>query len=410
MKAKILDHFTEGNAVCYLTSIPLSDYVDALPENYQDYEVQRQIVNNAYLDALINTITDKKHIPPIVLVVELTDYQLEEWDLEVSTFKILDGLQRTFRLQAIYESIKLLTAEASKDPLVLEMSKISISKNYRAILEEKNSSTAIFLKLIDYVKRNSIQELQTLFDRVQWFEIWIGLNAAEEVNKMLILNAGHKAVKTKHQLELLFRNILPIVQRVDVPDFVLIKDKELSQYKLGKERQPGQFQFASLITSLLSFSEAKPLTTNIDLIQKSQNDYFDDDVFDVLLKYDFLKAFLSSLVTFDKNLQAVYGDAGIQWLGRDTSLVGIYAALGSYSKAIPVSAEAAIDIFNAKIVSNVEILRINDFEKVRNNQDLAKINFGNVNKRAVFYSVMDILKSENNLVIDWASYFNREAK
>ncbi|CAM4174611.1 hypothetical protein SAMN06265348_1285 [Pedobacter westerhofensis] len=410
MKAKILDQFREGSAICYLTSISLSDYINALPVNYQDYEVQRQIVNNAYLDALINTITDKKHIPPIVLVVETNEFEIYGSDLDITTFKILDGLQRTFRLQGIYESIKLLDEEIKSNPSVLEMSKISISKNYRKILEEKNSSTAIFLKLIDFVKGDSNKLLETLYERIQWFEIWIGLSASEEVNKMLVLNAGHKAVKTKHQLELLFRNILPIVQRVEVPDFVLIKDKELSQYKLGKERQPGQFQFSNLITSLLSFSEAKPLTTNIDLIQKSQSDYFDDDVFDVLLKYDFLKAFLTSLVKFDKHLQETFGVAGIQWLGRETSLVGIYAALGNYSKAIPVTAEKAIEIFNTKIVSKVAVLRLDDFEVVRNSQDLAKINFGTVNKRAVYYCITDILNSEEDLVIDWKLYFNREAK
>src|SRR6202012_5055067 len=110
-------------------------------------------------------------IPPIVLVVETADVQMNDAGLNINTFKILDGLQRTFRLQAIYESIKLLEIEVKNNPAILEMSKILISKNYRTILEEKNSSTAIFLKLIDYIKREPQKGLQSLYDRIQWFEV-----------------------------------------------------------------------------------------------------------------------------------------------------------------------------------------------------------------------------------------------
>eukprot|EP01047_Picozoa_sp_COSAG01_P028049 COSAG01_NODE_1872_length_9006_cov_523.219153_2_plen_83_part_00 len=70
MKAKILDHREGNGATCYLCSISLEDYIDGLPPTFQNFEIQRQIVNNVYLDRLIETVLEKRHIPPIVLVLE----------------------------------------------------------------------------------------------------------------------------------------------------------------------------------------------------------------------------------------------------------------------------------------------------------------------------------------------------
>ncbi len=332
MKAQILDDFTEPHATCYLSKIDLKEYISSLPDDYKEYEVQREIVNNAYLDALITTITEGRHIPPIVLVVEQDDFSIENRTLNIQKFKILDGLQRTFRLKAIYDSIILLDKKIPSNPAILHFSKLQLAKNFKNEIETLNSSSIIISKLLEFYREHPNKSLETLYKRAQWFEIWTDLKPDDEVNKMLILNAGHKAVKTKHQLELLFRNILPILQKVDLPKFRVIREKDTAQYKLGKERKPGQFLFSNLITALLSFSESKPLTTNIDLIQKSQNAQFGDDVFDELLKLDFLQIFLRSLIILDENLFKTFGTIGTQWLGRETSLVGVYAAIGKYSK------------------------------------------------------------------------------
>ena len=68
MKGKILDKIKEKDSTCYLVKIQLKEFVTSLPEGYKDYEVQREIVNNTYLDTLIDTVLEKKHIPPIAQV------------------------------------------------------------------------------------------------------------------------------------------------------------------------------------------------------------------------------------------------------------------------------------------------------------------------------------------------------
>ncbi len=407
MEAKILGEFAEGKSTCYLSNIVLKDYISSLPEDYRDYEVQREIVSNAYLDGLINTISGNKHIPPIVLVVEQDNFKVDEGKINITKFKILDGLQRTFRLKMIFDTIQLITEEIKKGTEFLDFNKLSIAKKFKNDLEKINSSTSIFTKLIDYHKSQN-SDIHNLFSRDQWFEIWINLDPEDEVNKMLILNAGHKSVKTKHQLELLFRNILPLLHKIDIPEFSVIREKDPESSKLIKDRKPGQYLFSNLITSILSFSEAKPMTTNIDLIQKSQNDYFGDEVYDNLLKVEFLKPFLTSLISFDQNLSAVFGAVGTQWLGRETSLVGMYAALGKYAKEKSISPAIAIISFDEKIANDVSKLKLTEFEAARNSLDLAKINFGVVNKKAVFDSITNLLDGNND--INWDYYFKGDRK
>ena len=70
MDATVLDSRDDGIGTCYLCRIALEDYVNGLPTDYQDYDIQREIVANVYLDHLVETVLNKRHIPPIVLVAE----------------------------------------------------------------------------------------------------------------------------------------------------------------------------------------------------------------------------------------------------------------------------------------------------------------------------------------------------
>lgn len=405
MEAKILERFHESDSTCFLTSIVLKEYVDSLPADYKSYDVQREIVKNTYLDNLVTTIIEGNHIPPIVLVIEENEYSDKGNILSIDKYKILDGLQRTFRLKIIFDSINLLSSKIEENGEgILDYSKLQLNKSFKEDLIQIESNSTILYELTSYAKKEGPKNLTTLFDRQQWFEVWQGLSPDQEVTKMLILNAGHKPVKTKHQLELLFRNIIPILQKVDFPDFELIREKELSSIQYSKSRIPGQFHFSHIITSVLSLSEGKPLTTNTNLIQKTQANYFNDEVFDRFLHIDFLKSFLRTLLDIDSAVSSHYNDAGIKWMGRETSLVGMFAATGKHINENYVKPIEALNFLKDKIVQNPSILALNGFEKHRNNVDLAKVNIGNVNKKAVYNGLSSIL-DESSEKIDWSLYF-----
>lgn len=406
MNGKILDTIQEESGHCYLAKVKLGDYVKALSEDYKEYEVQREIVKNVYLDNLIETVLNQRHIPPIVLVADKKDFATRKDSFSLSKFKILDGLQRTFRLKAIYDTFEFLKTELGHNDEIYQLSKFQLSRKYKDQLDPINSSTILLTKAIDFLnkKNREITYLDKAFDRNQWFEIWTGLTPEEEVDKMLILNAGHKPVKTKHQLELLFLNVTERLEKVRTKELEVLREKEVSSITYSKQRQTGQFPFSHLITSLLSFAEAKPLTTNVDLVQKKQSDYFDDEIFDIYMRYDFLDQFVSALLEIDKSLNNVYGDEGTKWMGRETSLVGMFAAAGKYAKEYDKTRFEAVIHLKEKIVSSPQILALDSFEKERNSVDLAKVNIGSINKRAVFNGLYDILSGQRK-VLNWVEYF-----
>lgn len=406
MKGEVLDKFSEGKSNCFLVKINLEDYMESLSSDYQEYEIQREIVNNIYLDNLIYTLLEKKHIPLIVLISNNGEYLLRQKgdnSINISKFKILDGLQRTYRLKSIYDTIKLYVSIKNKNNSIEEMSRYKLAREYSSELDEINSSSLILHKIVKHFS-SSEGNPYSIFDRDQWFEVWTNLSPEEEVDKMLILNAGHKPVKTRHQLELLFKHIIPKLSQVDSQKFELIREKEMSSASYSKKRKPGQFHFAHILTALLSFSEGRPLTSNVSLIEKAQSDYFDEDRLNQLMKFDFLNDFIRTLLAIDASLTEEYNELGIKWIGRETSLVGLFAGLGKYRKEIPLDPSDSLSKLQHEIIRDPSLLNLREYEDQRNEVDLGKVNIGTINKNAVFKGIYEVLKG-NKKLIKWSEYF-----
>jgi hypothetical protein len=414
MKAEILGSTSENSSTCYLANISLNEYIESLPINYKDYEVQREIVSNDFLDNLSKTILTGKHIPSLVLVLENDQYAVSSSNvknfLEITDFKILDGLQRTYRLQAIYKTITFFFGKLATDFDLLDLPRISLSRRYSSSLASINSNSKILEQLIEFYKedtRTGEEKLKSCFERPQWFEIWVGLTPEEQVNKMLVLNAGHKPVRPKHQLEIIFSALLPIFRKTDFPNFLLVREKEISSISYSKNRVVGQFHFSHLITAILSFEEGQPLTSNIGLIQKAQAMEFDFTPYLKYFNYTFLRKLVLCLIELDENLLATYNAQGTRWLGREIALVGTLAALGKYSIEKKKDPLEVLEEFRQKIVQHVEYLNLSDFENQRNALDLAKVNVGSVNKNAVFNAIYDLVGSEIPGTINWKRYFSK---
>ena len=78
--------------------------------------------------------------------------------------------------------------------------------------------------------------------------------------------------------------------------------------------------------------------------------------------------------------------------------------MGKYIYESKTSVLNGLGLLRNKIVKNPKIMRLEDFEVQRNSLDLAKINIGNVNKKAVYNGVYNILIEQEDF-IDWALYF-----
>jgi len=411
VKAKILDSREDGISRCILSRMSLEDYVKVLPTSYQDYEVQREIVSNVYLDHLVDTVLNRRHIPPIVLVVDNADYNITDEQLELESFKILDGLQRTFRLQAIRKTIEFCCEHLDPTNDYLSWSKFKFSRSFSNQLHEFGSNTEVLRAVVEVFQRVGKENLlKTFTENNQWFEIWIGLTPQDEVRKMLMLNAGHKPVKTRHQLELLFLNLLPMLRDGDGQDFILVREKDISATHFSKERKIGTFHFAHVITSLLSFYEGKPITPSTSLIQGIQSTESELDSYQELMDPIVLQAVVAFLVRLDRMLAEQYADNGSMWMGREVSLSGLFGALGAVANETNRERVDVMNSFYEICQRNPKVLNLQQFEEVRNSLDLSKVNIGNINRFAVFSAIKEMFLKEPLSTSEWKRHFGMEGK
>ena len=209
----------EQNIKCYVCKANLKDYIASLKPDFYEFEVQRGIVRNSYLDTLRQTISNKEPIPPISLTVSgepVIDNQILKVKDENSD--ILDGLQRTFRLW-VYNYINNIV----KSKNILTFSE----------LVSELKSDDIGTRIIDFYFINAkflkdflpigicAANIQSFIDG--WenynliFYIWYGLDDKQVVRKMLELNAGQKPVTSTHQYELLYLHFFNN-EKIQIPE------------------------------------------------------------------------------------------------------------------------------------------------------------------------------------------------
>ncbi|HEK0649922.1 TPA: hypothetical protein SMP57_002414 [Proteus mirabilis] len=408
-KAKILDRRTDNDSSeCYLSKMSLEDYINALNTTYQDYDIQRGIVSNVYLDHLVDTVLNQCHIPPIVLVIDDTDFNIIDDNIEIHSFKILDGLQRTYRLQAINKTIEFCCNNLDSNTDYLSWPKFQLSKQYSNQLNEFNSNTNILRSVIEVFQKKGKEHLLQIFkNNHQWFEIWTHLTPHEQVLKMLMLNAGHKPVSTRHQLELLFLNILPALTIGDGKEFTLVREKEISSPLFSNKREIGSFHFAHVITALLSLTKRKPVAPSTNLIQSLQSIDLDSnfDSYSKIIDPDVLQEAILFLLNLDKMLSKQYGKVGCLWMGREASLSGLFGAIGKFANESDMSPQKVMNMILTICEKNPSILNLDDFERARNSIDLSKVNIGDINRSAVFSAITDMLKNKPSSISDWKEYF-----
>lgn len=391
---------------CYFCGCTLKEYVEHIPKEYMDYDVQRSIVPNVYLDRLIDTIREEGNIPTITLVTDRID--TEQCYVYLKEFRILDGLQRTYRIKSIWESISLFEKIKNKEDII-QLSRIQLSRKYRSELKRINSDVRVLEAIINEYKSNgSLNKFIKYFnENIQWFELWVNLSPDEEIEKMLILNAGHKSMSSRHQLELLYLNVLPYLNEICREKNMkeIIREKQKSDTMYSKERVLGEYYFSHLISATLSFENCKPMTTNTDLIKKQQESN-NEQGFIIDYKYSLLKSVLIFLIELDKRLNELYCDTGVKWISRETVIVGIFAALGKYSKEnFGFLNKDVFDEFLFNINSEKgDLLNLNSYDISKNaNMKINKINIGNASKKAVMNAIYDFMC--NNKPINWKIYF-----
>ncbi|MFA0309825.1 hypothetical protein BH581_08370 [Vibrio splendidus] len=395
MEIKILDKKKEGSATCYLAKIAMNDYLQDLPDNYKDWNIQRGIVNNHYLDKLIDTILQSKHIPPLVLTTD--NVEVNDNVGTISHFQVLDGLQRTHRLKLIYNSVNFII----ENPSIISDAKLTnilkAVRSHSSSIKDANASSPIIRKLLSEVDAG--KDLGDIFNFNQWVEVWENLSVTEQVNKMLLLNAGHKSVNKKHQIEIIFHNILSKLEEEVEYNFNIVRERNISSISINKNRPVGQFSFSHIVSGMLSLDQAKPVTINSNLLSKVQ-----EDIDNYSLSYDEILLLCRFLAELDSSLESEFGATGLKWLGKEVVVSGLFGAIGLFTETHELTIEQSLDIARDKLINNPRSLSLPDFDNARNNLDISKINIGKINKLSVTNAIVLILEDRTN-IINWNRVF-----
>ena len=402
-KIKVFSHTIERNSSgkelqCYLIGMKLNDYLNNLPSDYQNYDIQRGIVRNNYLDNIGRDIIKGNHLPIITLT---TDKLINKEQNLIEDFKILDGLQRTFRIHQLYLFLKKISEEEIKNEIfdiVKSENKDDFRRKYRSEwkLSDKFSYTVLEARnivetFIDYRKELVPNNLLDIFEREQWFEIWEKLSIEDEIKKMILLNAGHKPMNNYHQLELLFLNQLSFIKE-RFPNIQIVRGRDMSTLTYAKSRKKNQFYFAHIIETILSFLNGEVVTLNPLLIQSIQEG--DDASIRIQENPEIIAETIEFLLNFDDILESQFGTEGTKWIAKDTVLTAVVVAISRTG--------FTYNNFISLLNTHPEMLNINGFNEWRKTLDISSINIGKYTKETVILGVSDLIRY--NQKINWENY------
>jgi hypothetical protein len=406
MVVEVLDKkVLDGGKKWFLCRGSLYDYLSELKKDFSTFSIQRRIVKNRFLDGLYNTVFTGEPIPSFSLTcIDDIDDNSQQIELDMKSVEILDGLQRTFRLWIAFQICLLIKKEdltnhqevgsfiADTDPGYMELDFMSAS--YLRRFFEKDENGFYYDKLLEAYRHYSLI-----------FSIWTGLSDEDIIKKMLILNAGQRPMSSTHQYELLFLRYFeqPAVNPNIRVKLYREKSPEYSRIKKGN-RQIGEFQLSSVIIALQSMIESRPQRiAPSSLVRWDVDEMMDVELTVKYFNPNYLNSYLDYLYKLDMAISSK--DAKhCQWFGKDTTLSGVFAAIG---KCFATGKE---DVFRldaiGRFIRGIEDgslhFNLEQFDQAYGELSSVRVNVGNIVRRAIYVYTVEMIEIG---VSDWFNAF-----
>lgn len=380
-----------------LGKIPLYDYISSLSIEKFNYAIQRGVVVNPYLDTILDAVIANKPLSPISLTATINGNDIIE-------FNILDGLQRTCRLWIYYQLSKI-----SLDNSITDYRKATDKLKEYCNFYSKAVAPRQVRKLFNKESDINVWNLKEKYsDYCLYLYIWQGLTHNEEIKTMLILNAGQQRMSIAHQYEIIYLRFFENY-RTSNNCIKLLRSKDNKGNVL---RHVGEYKIPTIIIGIQSLLSGKPIRlTRETFLYK---DYESEDSVNVciqsadyLFTQDFIEKFLAILYELDKKI--CVNDELCSWFGKDTTISGIMAGIGSSSSQCTDPKEL-LDIFKQAVdkIKNPYMLKLEEYEMAYSNLSSVKVNIGIVVRKAITLYIRSLITSKNP--ISWASAFEEYTK
>ena len=405
MKFKLFDSKKLKTGNWYLCKCNLYDYLTNLKTDFYGFQVQRRIVKNIYLDGLYNTIISGDPIPAFTITAKDVSTNESTLEIDMSKMDILDGLQRSFRLWAIWAFHNIALENRITTPRDFIKYMKEQGEFGEMILGLDFVSSSFLKKVLDDEKYNSLINAYKEFD-IQ-IVIWEGLSDNDIMKKMLLLNAGQRPVSSTHQYELLFLHKMKEVEpELKQNGITLCRERDEKYFKIKKgERLVGEYQMSSIIIALQSLIEKKPLRiAPANMIEWDSDSFFEAEYVAKYFNTDFLCSFINLIRKMDEVLSEKDPNY-LKWFGKDTTLSGIFAGLGNCIN--PENEKKLLDDIDkaiSKVASGECDFQITEFEFELSRLAGSKINVGNVVRKAIAAYTQELFTNNS---ATWSNAFNR---
>lgn len=404
MDVNLLDRDQDGRWI--LGKVTLWEYLSNLSEDSFNYEIQRGIVTNPYLDTILDSIVEKTALPPFSLVTSRFEIDANGDGATLDDINILDGLQRTYRLwlyKKISETAIRSNIENYRD--VTSMLKERFPNMLRVISPRQIRS------LFECENRINVWNLQQCYENCFiYLYVWQGLSQTEVVKKMLILNAGQKRMSISHQYELMYMQVFNnYAENIAGVTLFRSKDARYEEVKKGK-RLVGEYPIPSIIIGLQSFIAGKPIRLSSDMLlnaMPAENEFISVQATQLFFNSDFIRRFTEAMLRLDHRLCDNNNEA-IAWFVKDTTISGMMAGMGEVIREqfksdddfAQNSTTRLID-FSNNLVGD-DPFQLEMFYAEYNKLASARINIGIILRRAIAFYTKGMIEAKKTT---WASAF-----
>lgn len=249
--------------------------------------------------------------------------------------------------------------------------------------------------------RESLEEIDTV-DQGRFYsnslrlEIWINIGFNALAYRMLLLNAGQKPMSMKHQIDILSKGLGDDLKNIDGIDIIRIKDHR-------RRVRPGQFHLSTVAQIFQSWLQRSP---NVDVRNLVVEQLLVDEAIEALgtdlnsrdnadHRDDF-----RSLMTWFVRLDETLGPDWYRFLGNDTVLLGMAAAMGFAHKNPSLRermADAQRRLIEEASGDSRNPIGIELFENLRKSIDIKKHNVGESTRKLVFEATREYILQQGQV-------------
>jgi hypothetical protein len=356
------------------TQMSVDEYLDLVGEKFDQFEIQRNRQEHKAYDRLKVDVSEGALLPSITLalkfhLVPAAIEALANFDassgkaaLEAIVFKkeainILDGLQRTHILRD------------------LRTEGISFKSNHEILAE-----------------------------------IWIEPLLQNLIYRIIVLNAGHKPMSMRHQVELLFLTIREKIQEI-IPGVELYRETDET-----RRRRPGKLALDRVVSAYHAFITRNPdiskenivATTLMESDVTTQSEERMHEEFSKFIQY------LRWYVELDQEICRIYRvredniPTGANWFGSENVMTGFFAAISDFStddKRRERTERALKNLLERlkKAKEADDVLALDEFQKVASGFNSRKVNVGRATRKLLQAGFKEFFREEGDksLALCW---------